>query len=97
MAYEEAIKEFEHCVEENQGFCECRCASKESYRIAIDCIEKQIPKKPIYTFIDGFTLSIPYYCPVCGERISKYDAYARCVLKEHHCKCGQAIDWSEVE
>lgn len=47
--------------------------------------EKQISKKPIKrSFI------IPYegidVCPSCKEPISK---------KEHHCKCGQAIDWSD--
>ena len=70
---------------------------REFVEVALECIEKQIPKKPIYALVDGFTLAVPYYCPVCGEQISKYDAYARCVLKEHHCRCGQAIDWSEVE
>lgn len=68
-----------------------------AFTMAIEAVEKQIPKKPIYTFIDGFTKSVPYYCPVCGEQIAKYDVHARCILKEHHCKCGQRIDFSEVE
>lgn len=48
-------------------------------------MEKQKPKKPVKrSFI------IPYkgidVCPGCKEPINK---------KQHHCKCGQAIDWSE--
>lgn len=48
-------------------------------------VEKQKPKKPVKrSFI------IPYkgidVCPGCKEPINK---------KQHHCKCGQAIDWSE--
>lgn len=69
----------------------------EAARMAYEALGKQIPKKPIYASIDGFTLPVPYYCPVCGEQIAKYDAYARCLFKEHHCECGQRIDWSEVE
>lgn len=50
-------------------------------------MEKQVPKKPVKrSFI------IPYegidVCPNCKEPISK---------KEHHCKCGQTIDWREEE
>ncbi|OUO78173.1 hypothetical protein B5F53_11540 [Blautia sp. An249] len=50
-------------------------------------MKKQNPKKPVKrSFI------IPYegidVCPNCKEPINK---------KEHHCKCGQAIEWSDEE
>lgn len=50
-------------------------------------VERQIAKKPIKrSFI------VPYegieVCPNCKEPISK---------REHHCKCGQKIDWGEEE
>lgn len=49
--------------------------------------EKQKPKKPVKrSFI------LPYEginaCPNCKEPINK---------KEHHCKCGQAIDWDTAK
>lgn len=56
----------------------------EQYR---EAVEKQREKKPVKR-----SFVIPYggidVCPNCKEPISK---------KEHHCKCGQAIDWSEEE
>lgn len=109
MTYEEAAREWNKyigCQEKGKNKeCNFDCdkcddvmgISPDLVRASIEALEKQIPKKPAYAFIDGFTLSVPSYCPVCGEQIAKYDAYARCVLKEHHCRCGQAIDWSEVE
>lgn len=87
------------CVMTRLGECsykETGCSDCRIISICEEALEKQIPKKPIYASIDGFTLPVPYYCPVCGEQIAKYDAYARCLFKEHHCKCGQRIDWSEV-
>lgn len=50
-----------------------------------EAVERQKMKKPVKrSFI------IPHegidVCPNCKEPISK---------KEHHCKCGQAIDWSD--
>lgn len=71
------------------------------YATAIECIEKQIPKKPHIT-----TMEYAYSagkrtirnCPYCYEvrglglwksLIDKPTPYCR--------RCGQAIDWSEVE
>lgn len=89
MTNEEAIKEFEYCIEENQGFMECRYASKEAYQTAIKALEKQIPKKPIKIIDDsGDTPFNSWECPVCG---SDY-------LGDFGCgDCGQAIDWSDTE
>lgn len=61
---------------------------------AISALEKQIPKKPIKKnpicyakTIDGQEyFAFKYFCPNCNEQIK---------LSEHHCKCGQALDWSE--
>ena len=64
---------------------------KEVCDIAIEALEKQIPKKPIIW--DERTHYAPdewgYECPCCGNRDIDYS--------EHHCECGQAIDWSEEE
>ena len=60
--------------------------------VAIEALEKQIPKKP-YMESDGDADGYPvwdYYCVTCNEY---FDIY-----QPKHCwKCGQAIDWSEVE
>lgn len=62
-------------------------------KIAVDALEKQIPKKPIiwenmcysYFMIDD---DWGYECPCCKNREIDYP--------EHHCICGQALDWSEI-
>lgn len=50
---------------------------------AIECLEKQIPKKPTETF--------SFKCPRCGNEVFNYD-----VQKQKFCsECGQAILWEE--
>ena len=53
--------------------------------LAIEALERQIPKKPIDNIEREW-----FECPTCGRVIVTYYAGER-----HHCKCGQAIDWSE--
>ena len=55
-------------------------------KLAIDSLEKQIPKKPIekYTDHDGTEAGL---CPFCNEGVDE---------KMNFCSyCGQAIDWSD--
>lgn len=55
-----------------------------------EALEKQIPKKP-EEYWDGYADGYPvieYQCPCCGRDIDDTD---------HHCVCGQTIDWSEEE
>lgn len=56
--------------------------------IAVDAMQKQIPKKPEYKEEDRFVENcfVWYaYCPQCGCEINTGDM---------HCtRCGQAIDW----
>lgn len=62
-------------------------------QIAIKSIEKQIPKKPlIWRGIKTPESPIPfddwgYECPCCGNQEIDYP--------DHHCECGQALDWRE--
>lgn len=64
--------------------------------IAIQAIEKQIPKKPDYE-ADGYDnngelIYDTWICPNCEKRYEvDYDSYDCCP------KCGQAIDWNEEE
>lgn len=59
--------------------------------VAIEALEKQIPKKPNnIKFL--FDFSGDYYtnrgdCPNCGEELFRSSRYCN--------KCGQALDWGE--
>lgn len=63
---------------------------------ALKALEKQIPKNPIKKnpicyekTKDGSELfAYDYFCPDCNKQIK---------ATEHHCVCGQALDWSDTE
>ena len=62
--------------------------------IAIQALEKQIPKKPTYEgdgyAPDGTFVSDEWICPCCGSRYEvDYDDYDYCP------DCGQKLDWSD--
>ena len=63
---------------------------------AVEAIEKQIPKKPIYNDYgyNGFDEFLPNCakCPNCGREIP-YGTWS--YEDSHHCECGQALDWGE--
>lgn len=54
--------------------------------IALACkaLEKQIPKKPKLDNDNG--IYEIEHCPNC---------YRKLFPNEHHCRCGQALDWSD--
>ena len=64
--------------------------------LAISTLEKQIPKKPIkrnpicYQRTKGGREKYAYqhFCPLCDTKLK---------FTDHHCPCGQAIDWSDAE
>lgn len=64
----------------------------ESIVTAIMALEKQVQEKP-YVESDGDADGYPvwdYYCPSCNEYFDEY--------QPKYCwKCGQAIDWSEID
>ena len=60
--------------------------------IAVEAMQKQIPKKVNYKVEDRFIksyLSIYSYCPVCEKEVFAGDMF--CV------RCGQRICWREEE
>ena len=63
-----------------------------------ELVEKATPKKPIYKAFDdnGFGKIIPTeaYCPICGYEFEFGSWNERA---NHHCECGQAIDWSKED
>lgn len=56
----------------------------EACDMAIKALEKQLPKKPYSDNENG--VYEKEYCPTCHRSLFP---------NEHHCKCGQTIDWSE--
>jgi len=81
--------EFRPCIE-----CARECDQKDTLKIAIECIKKQIPTK----VVDG------HHCPSCGvglvtEHIiaDEYKEICRCCFDPKCCpECGQVLDWSEI-
>ena len=61
--------------------------------LAINALEKQIPKKPVkknpivyQKDKDGQDYyAYDYHCPFCDRKV---------LLYEHHCLCGQTISWN---
>ena len=86
MTNEEAkkeIKKFERChYEKPNGDADLRVY--EALAIAVESIDKQIPKKPIEK--DGWIA-----CPNCEISMSGRMYEPRCD------NCGQALNWSEEE
>lgn len=65
---------------------------KESFGMAIDALKKQIPVKPVKSKEERCGMGYVYHdwvCPSCGRFLAPEPAQTG----NHHCKCGQAIDW----
>ena len=63
----------------------------EENLIAIEALEKQIPKKPIKSENQVVRYVNTYYCPTCELGITGTNIAKWC----YH--CGQKIDWSDEE
>ena len=90
MTYEEAI---EYITERyvTMSMClsldECRKHNK-AISMAIDALDKQMPKKPRET-------RCALMCASCGHKITEIGCKK---LNRNYCKkCGQAIDWEVSE
>ena len=77
--YKDALREVLHQVYRNTDDFEMRI-SKDCYKLIIEALEKQIPKK----LKDDCLL----YCPTCGRDVLM-DRFDCCP------DCGQALDWSD--
>lgn len=83
MTENEAIKEL-HEIRPRGGIIPQKRA--EALDIAIQALEKQIPKKPNKCI--GFTKSL-FVCPTCGRK-------QPIMYEQYYCKeCGQKLDWSD--
>ena len=87
MTYEEAIKHFKslqkrYTKEHNGRMC-------EKVNLALEALEKQIPKKPLHMHKN-------YYCPVCKEDgWMLWDDAIPNDMDKYCGMCGQAIDWED--
>ena len=87
MTYEEAIERIK-CILKNNSFTK---ADKNALKLAIEAIEKQIPKKPLHMHKN-------YYCPICKEDgWMLWDDAVPNDMDKYCGMCGQAIDWSDDE
>ena len=66
----------------------------EYYDLAIEALEKQLPKKGIKEKITkGANKGLhKYYCPICYD---KGDLSNKCNVRDYCSDCGQRLDWSE--
>lgn len=93
MKYEEAIGILTYqalVLERASGKSTLEHSRIEALSKAVEAIEKQIPKKPLHMHKN-------YYCPICKEDgwILWDDAIPNDM--DNYCgKCGQAIDWSDI-
>ena len=85
MTESEAIEEFKERLELIE---KCYRGEVEDYKQALElgvkALEKQIPKKPYKDNENG--VYEKDYCPTCHRSLFPND---------HHCECGQKIDWSD--
>lgn len=92
MMYKDALREILHQVYRNTDDFEMRI-SKDCYKLIIEALEKQIPKKPINE-------ECYYLCPCCrGDLgVSDDDIFIYELSMPKYCSnCGCALDWSEVK
>lgn len=87
MTYEEATERIE-CILKNNSFTK---ADKNALKLAIEALEKQIPKKPLHMHKN-------YYCPICKEDgWMMWDDAVPNDMDKYCGMCGQAIDWEVSE
>lgn len=93
MTEMEAIKELQDNVDLPYGVT----VSDEASKIAIQAIEKQIPKKPEYEadgYADGELVYDYAKCPICGHDFEYGINDWGC---EYCSDCGQKLNWGSDE
>lgn len=70
---------------------------KYAKQIAIDVLEKQIPKEPKIIKYESEYDTRDYFCPICNKCFIHFvDGEFYAGKKDCWCsECGQKIDWSE--
>lgn len=89
MTNKEVKNNFVQNLAENAYINMC---SAEEMKIAIEALEKQIPKKPLKQ--EFYFLDFRLVCPECKKSI--VNVWNKAEYKPNYCHyCGQALDWSE--
>ena len=96
MTIEKAIEQLEDLIKEAESHMtgnkiddEIPIDDKTALEMAIQALEKQVPKKPIVK--TSYICGKKYYCSECKHYIC-----ADCNTKKSYCSnCGQALDWSD--
>lgn len=89
MTYEEAIAMIQNDKKIHHDYLSGKY--RKALTMAIEALEKQIPKKPIHKHKN-------YYCPICKEDGWVLWDDAEPNDFDNFCgKCGQALDWSGEE
>ena len=66
----------------------------EALKMAIEALEKRIPKKGAYKYVSSYTDDPPVMiCPCCQN---SHPSEAS-ILYKYCFYCGQALDWSDIE
>ena len=96
MTNKETMEKLKYSIEPNQGFIELRKQIEGAIKMAIEALEKQIPKIPDYEgdgYADGELVYDTWICPCCGRyyELDCNDDYVYCP------QCGQRIDWTPLE
>lgn len=111
MTAKEAIARIkkQHCSKNNQ--CTDNCMHGDEYceyGLALEALEKQIPKKPLDDFSthaiydnDGNYLdqidTRTFKCPICNHILARGEIETTDCAEIHYCdNCGQALDWSDT-
>lgn len=102
MTESEAIEELKYDCNELGKAIPCDtswgCSFENAYEMAIQALEKRIPKKPRKTDSYRGVLKkvYAYVCPTCGNaRLEKYMNERQNTV---FCwDCGQKLDWSDEE
>ena len=97
MTESEAIKLLEYIRKTGNGETPyVGCAQSIAIEMAINALEKQIPKKPIFDFNYSDTLS-KFHCP-CGNNIKVHHDIGTMDNNDapNYCSnCGIKLDWNE--
>ena len=87
MTYEEAIKQLNSIAIYHFDKC-----TANAIDMAIDALEKQIPKKPLIRKVEDYFGNVKHtLCPNCQETEFVFTQPCFC----HH--CGQALNWEVIE
>lgn len=94
MTENEAIEKLKNMrlfmqIEDKSNDCKFTEDDYKANEMAIQALEKQIPKKPVKSEKQVVRYVNTYYCPICNLGITGTNIAKWC----YH--CGQKLDWSD--